>query len=258
MKKIFNFVAVLTAISGLFFGCSDIEENVSKNEVNITKSFEDMPTSAKNCINILNLQTVAATDGLNTIAKYVDIADMTARSLLSGDIDIDDFISTLPENYTKLSRKCDSSDRSATNGEEEITLGDELNEIAEKFQSNFEKLIPDPTSALSLDYVNGTETGLVIDDDIEIPYDSIEGAMTVNILNAVANGESVENILSEIDEYIETFYECDEDSENARGVWKVEDNTWAKGIVNYYWGNISEGHKNAQLDILGEERINFG
>lgn len=249
-RSLLKCVAGVTAALGLavFVGCGNISAD-SSGEETTAKTLEDISPRAQSCVAILDLQTNAVEEGLNAISKYVDIGDASARALTSSSVELDDFIASLPDDYMQLSRHKSSSTRSAADAGETVTLGEELDEIAEKFEADFKNLIPDPSAALTLDYVQGTETGLLIGDDMEIPYNSIGGAMTVNVLNAIANGEDAEAMVKEIEEYVESNYDED-DTDTARAVWEASVGTWTNGVVNYRWGSISAEHKAAVLEAM--------
>lgn len=239
---------LLVILSIVFMGCKNLEEDfVGKTKDAIT--VENMSPLAQSCVAVLDLQTKAVEDGLSAISKYINIDETKTRALTSKEIELDDFILSLPDDYLRLTRKKTCSSRSLEGCSEDITLGEELDEIAEKFEQDLKKLIPNPMPALTLDYVQGTDTGLLIGSDMEIPYNSIDGIMTVNILNAIANGEDAASMVKEIENYVKSNYYVEEKT-SERAVWEAQVGTWTNGVINYHWGDISDEHKSAVLTAM--------
>jgi hypothetical protein len=102
---------------------------------------------------------------------------------------------------------------------------------------------------LTLDFVEGTDEGLLIGGDIVIPYNSIEGALTVELFNALADGEDIEKIVSDLENEVNDIFGGALDTA-ARGLVKVGDGRWAKGLINYRWGSISDTHKAAVKEAM--------
>ncbi|MDR1250401.1 MAG: hypothetical protein LBK63_14020 [Treponema sp.] len=109
--------------------------------------------------------------------------------------------------------------------------------------------MPNPEKALTLDFVEGTDEGILIGNDMLIPYNSIEGAITVELLNALANGEDIEAIVNNLEDEVKDIFGGITDMPN-RGVVKNNDGRWAKGLINYRWGSISATHKTAVKDAM--------
>lgn len=250
MKKLF-LTAMAVASAAIFFaGCSDIESESSSEKNTATGVSESSENLKQTCVNMLNLQVNAAKDGLEAISKYINLEEEVNRAVFSGEMELEELDSLLPADLSKLKRKLDSKERAALNSNAEyITLEEELDGIAEKFESDIEKALPDITDALSLPYVETTETGLLLDDDVELPFKSMEGAMTLQILNAIANGEDVEKSIQGIQEYVEKNFDIEDESE-SRGVWKKETTQWPNNVVYYKWGGISALHKQAVLNAM--------
>lgn len=87
----------------------------------------------------------------------------------------------------------------------------------------------------------------MIGGDSVIPYRSLEGAVTVEILNAMARGEDVEALVQGMERELEAEF----GTESSRGVVKAGDGRWPGGVVNYRWGNITQQHKDAVLTAMG-------
>ncbi|MBQ7159764.1 MAG: hypothetical protein IJS09_10160, partial [Treponema sp.] len=129
--------------------------------------------------------------------------------------------------------------------EEETSLQDEINELVKFFQESFKENLPDPTPALSLPFVDSTNEGLIIGDDSIIPFNSVQGAMTVEILNAVAEGENIKDLLTSFQSEINQEYEISE-----RCLWTTDKNAWPNGDVYYRWGTILPNHKTSVIEAM--------
>ena len=242
MKRISKIVlALVTAVS--LFGCKN---QMEKEEI----KKEPSSSLSKTYISMINLQKNAAEAGIEAVSKYVDLGDISARALNTENLDISEIGKYLPNDLTTLTRKVEKLSRNAEIENEEISLQDELTAITENFNKEFQSLIPNPEKALTLPFVSSTEDGLKIGDDMIIPFKSIEGAVTVEILNALADGEDIENLLYNFEKELESSFEFTEES--ARGLWKVNTVAWNKGIINYRWGSISTKHKNAVRSAMTE------
>lgn len=227
---------------GIFIvGCRQGISNLYDNERN---SYSDF---TKKCLDITDLQTDAANKGIEIVSKYIDIGTPSSRNLNNETVDFDFIGSLLPDDLTLLKRTklVVGEKRSLGACEIETNLENELNEVVYEFKNSITQLVPDPSAALSLGYVTGSETGIKISDDTEIPYDSIEGIVTVELLNAVANGQDLQAVITEL----ENVSECNE--VNSRALWKTSSTSkWVKGYVNYRWGSISEEHKEAMVNAM--------
>jgi hypothetical protein len=91
--------------------------------------------------------------------------------------------------------------------------------------------------------------GILPEDDAVIPYDSFEGAITVEILNVIADGADMDELMELAEKEISEFIGTLEDLENsARGFYMnggAQSGRWTGGKVNYRWGSMSADHKNA-------------
>lgn len=138
-------------------------------------------------------------------------------------------------------------------------MQEELDEIITGFSEEFNANIPNPTDALTLSFVREENEGLVIGDDTIIPYKSIEGAITVELLNAIARGENIEDLLTEFNEDIDIAF----NNNSSRSLWVENTVTWTKGVINYRWGNISDEYKKIVLESMNtwktktSEKVSF-
>ena len=252
MKKISKIVLALVAAVTLF-GCKGQVENKEKEispKNNLSKTY----------ISMIELQKGVAEAGIETVSKYVNIENLSSRSLVSDEAWLTEIGDYLPADLSTLKRTVEKDSRNAeTEADikevEEITLQDELSAIVEQFNNSLEELIPNPEKALSLPFVSEAEDGLLIGDDMIIPFKSIEGAVTVELLNAMADGEDIEELVKQLEEGIESEFEFEESS---RSLWHMNTVSWKNGKINYQWGNISDDHKTAVIDAMNEWQTKTG
>ncbi len=201
---------------------------------------------AKKCLDVMNLQAEAARKGVEIVSKYIDLDGEQSRCLGNDGVEFDFIGSILPSDLSLLKRTRSISGGNRTVGTyEEVSLEDELEEVVEEFKISMTSLIPDPTDALSLDYVVANENGIKISDDVEIPYNSIEGIVTVELLNSVANGKDLQLLIKELEDGVVINKNVD------RALWYTSSvSKWANGRVNYRWGNVSENHKKEMLKAM--------
>jgi hypothetical protein len=237
-------------VFGVFLmGCPDlvdVEPSVeSIPEATSDRELESTSKVAKTYKSLVGLQMDYAQKSVDTISEYVDIQEINARSV-QGTVDFANIGDLLPKDLSTLKRVKPGLDRSVEG--EEITLEEELDALAEDFSAELQEMLPDPEKALTLPFVEGTDEGLLIGGDMVIPYDSIEGAITVELLNAMADGEDVEALVVNLDDELKEFFGDSietEDQELARGMVINSDGRWRRGVINYRWGTISSTHKNA-------------
>ncbi|MDR3123505.1 MAG: hypothetical protein LBU16_06975 [Treponema sp.] len=202
---------------------------------------EDSSNLAKTYKKIVALELDYAQKGVDAVQAYVDLPEETARSAGTALVDFSEIGRYLPSDLSALKRIKPGDSRNAL--PEEVTLEDELNALAEEFSLQLQEALPDPSMALTLPFVTGTEEGLQIGGGTIIPYGSLNGAITVEILNAFAAGEDVDALVSELADELSPFI-ADAGNE-SRAVSKNGDGRWVKGHINYRWGSISEEHKTA-------------
>jgi hypothetical protein len=161
---------------------------VSEDSSNLTKTYKK----------IVGLELSYAQKGVETIQAYIDLPEENARSVGAGPIDFSEIGRYLPSDISALKRIKQDGSRNALI--EEVSLEDELNSLVEEFSLELQEALPDPAPALTLPFVTGTDEGLLIGGDTLIPYGSVEGAITVEVLNAAAAGEDVEALIEELQE----------------------------------------------------------
>jgi hypothetical protein len=206
---------------------------------------------------IVDLQLDYAQRGMETVQEYIDIPN-SARSAGKTTIDFADVGAYLPDDLTSLKRIKKGSSRSLAgdSAEEEVSLGEELNALTDQFSMEFQDALPNPEKALTLSFVTGTDEGLLIGDDSLIPYNSLQGAITVEVLNALAAGEDVTQLLASFENEMQEAIEGDD--ENSRALIKNSTVTWSQGVLNYRWGDISESHKNAVQTAMNTWKTKTG
>lgn len=227
---------VVLVLATVVFGCS---------QAAIAPEDDSSTSASTTYLAIVKAQEEHARLAVEAVSRYVDLPGGSGRSAGGGDaMNFDVIGGYLPDDLSTLTRSMPSR---AAGGETEITLEQELDGIAEGFQNQLDSLLPDPTDALTLPFVAGSEEGLVIGGDSVIPYRSLEGAVTVEILNAMARGEDVEALVQGMERELEAEF----GTESSRGVVKAGDGRWPGGVVNYRWGNITQQHKDAVLTAMG-------
>jgi hypothetical protein len=170
--------------------------------------------------------------------------------------------SYLPDDLTVLKRTVRDNTRNAV--ETEISLQDELDALVDDFNRELADALPDPKKALTLPFVEEAEdgSGIMLEDDSIIPYMSFEGAITVEILNAIADGADMDNLMEIVEKEIGEFSRELAGSEAAaRGLYMNagdQSGRWPGGKVNYRWGSLSEDHKKAVLTAMNDWRNSTG
>jgi hypothetical protein len=152
---------------------------ISENSSNLSKTYKK----------ITGLKLDYAQKGVDTVQAYIDLPTEITRSAGAEPVDFSEIGRYLPSDVSSLRRVKPNDSRNAF--VEEVTLEDELNALVEEFSLQLLEALPDPSMALTLPFVTGTDEGLQIGGDTIIPYASLEGAMTVEILNAVSAGEDI-------------------------------------------------------------------
>ncbi len=250
-RKMANKVLItcLVVSIGLFLGlsisCNATFNEKFKDEKYCYLNFDNMVYSSeasKITGSLLGLQIKACEKAINTVSMYIDDSS-TARNI-SNKINFEDIGNLLPADLSTMKRTVSKNARSIE--EETITLEDELNEIRKEYESSFAELIPDHRKALTLDGISASETGYLFGDDAEIPFNSIQGIIMTAVLNEVADGKDVEEVISSIrNDMSSLLHESGE-----RAVVKKSTARWPNGVVNYRWGDITEDHKNLMLNAM--------
>jgi hypothetical protein len=203
------------------------------------------------------LQAAYAQKGVEAVEAYIPLAENAARNAGGKPIDLMAVGSLLPDDVSTLKRLKPASSRSA--GEwEEITLEEELEALADQFSAQFQADLPDPAKALSLPFVEAGDGGIIIGGDF-IPYQSMEGAMTVELLNAIADGADPEAYTENMANEIQTLFQ--DASADGRALVRVSgtgSGRWPQGRVYCRFGSISPEHRQAVLEAMGDWNAKTG
>jgi hypothetical protein len=239
----------------VFTGCKNgFDEETgtrsAKSASDIAAALQSSPSTSKvgsTYKNLVGLQLNYAQKGIDTVSEYVDIPNDSERSAYGGPIAFADIGNYLPDDLSTLKRRKPGLNRAA--GDVEVTLEEELAVLVEDFTSEFQAALPNPEKALTLDFVEGTDEGLLIGGDMIVPYNSIEGAITVELFNALADGEDLEKVIANLETELSDVFGADEGGTD-RGVVRNGGGRWPKGVLNYRWGALSSTHKAAVQDAM--------
>jgi hypothetical protein len=242
MKRSSKFLSVLLALTAvlMLLGCE-----VGVNKPSIEKRPSANSDLARTYKNIVGLQVSYAKKTIDTVQQYVDLPEQNGRGVLAGTFDFSDIGKYLPTDLSTLKRTKQS--RSAVVSSE-VNLEDELNVLLAQFETEFQGALPDPSLALTLPFVKGVEEGLLIGGDMLVPYNSLSGALTVELLNAYAAGLDVQEIVKELEGDLPSFFSSlgvSIENDASRGLYKKGVGVWPNGVVNYRWGNIHPTHKDS-------------
>ncbi len=117
-----------------------------------------------------------------------------------------------------------------------------------EYDRQLQTLIPDPTPAFSLSYVERSEEGIAVGGDSLIPLDTLQGALIVELLNAVAKGADPERLMKKFEEETNSFL-IEETQEKGmaspRGLYSRKNPIWKGGVIVFQWGNIDPRHRQA-------------
>jgi hypothetical protein len=135
-----------------------------------------------------------------------------------------------------------SSMRSADGGVNDLEAG--LSSIADTYGADIAALLPDFGAAVSAGLLFIEDGEIVISDDQRIQLDSLDGIATVEVMNRVAAGERIEDVIADIQADIEKLLAQSEESErglyiqpeNAAGIGgTVSGARWINGLVKYHF-----------------------
>jgi len=232
MKKIRNTVIAVGIVSiAILTGCQNIIEHTTQ-ETELTENDFSTVTGK-----IAFIQTTEMKKALSAIENYIDIPKETMRS---GEKTIEDITSYLPDDLSTLKRKKDLKSRNSIENDE-ITLDEELQTIINDYKASIASIIPDPTPASNLEYVNIEDGFLYMEDDRAISLESPQGMMTIEVLNRISQGEDVDDIISSIENDLSLL---DSKEPASRGLYKLNTPLWKDGIVYYRFGKEDDHKKN--------------
>ncbi len=239
MKNIISKILTVLCLAAMV--CCSNENLVKGKESTTTTIYTPQTEAGKTYSNFTNLMTSSLKTGLETVEQYVDIRS-NGRS---GDVKtLEEIGNLLPNDLSTLKRTVVTG-----RGENvEISLDEELENIIADFNEKVEQIKPNPSEAQTLDYCDPTTDGVIIGGDLVVKNDNIIGAMTIEMLNAEARGESMEFISKDIDSLTSTF-DLTEDI-MGRGHRVADTMQWSNGTIYYYWGNITDEYKKIILEAM--------
>jgi hypothetical protein len=242
----------LTLVFGMALaGCNIHDVSVGDSQEGTATPYASAETAVLETFNkAVNLQLDAAQKGVEAVNEYIDIQAVSeqARAAADGTIDLFTIGEYLPADLSTLKRTKAGDGRSVEGSE--VTLEEELDQIAAEFAEQLQAILPDPEKALTLPYVGAGDGGILIGGDF-FPYESIEGVMAVEMLNAIADGADPETLAQSVAAGLENSGLVTEDTNRAMVKTTGQGSgRWVNGLVNYRWGGISKGHKNVMLNAM--------
>ena len=127
-----------------------------------------------------------------------------------------------------------------------INLEDEIALMAENYAAEISGLILPPDAALASELIAIEDGDILLVGGLRIPIDSLEGIATIEIMNRVAAGEDLEDVIMEIQADIAKIFTSE--SAAARGLYMIPQNTvsvaeflngarWHGGLIRYRFTN---------------------
>jgi hypothetical protein len=223
--------------AAVFFGCenliqSDIAktENTQPADVNLNYTADDFNSAFAKAAFFTVKSAADSLEAVKNAGVDFDAIETAARS--AAGFQFSDLGA-----YLKNSRTRNAA-------EEPDELDAELSEIASIYKESLSALIPSPEPAVNAGLLVIEDGAIVISDDQSIPLDSLDGIATVEVLNRVAAGERMEDVIAEIQADIEKLIE--ENQSETRGLFIKPENSagiggatagarWAYGLVRYYF-----------------------
>ena len=170
----------------------------------------------------------------------------------------------LPHDISSLTRYRTTLSRSGDTTEEVVTLQEELDKIAEEYSRSVADLAVDMTDALKLEFVKKVDGGIMVDDEFINPQ-TIQGAVTIELLNAQARGEDIKKVTAEVQIALNEYYketglqeEYSGNNAGARAVAAKSTAKWDNGYIYYYWGTIDYRHRAALKIAMRDWRDKTG
>ncbi len=245
MKKSHQKLFIGSVFLITLIGCNNqikINEVAQERSINFEESNYTSEAS-KTIGSIFDIQIKACKKASKAVFNYVEEPKLSRKAF--GGLEFVDLGELLPEDLSLLTRTVDEGNRSATSTI--ISLEDELNLISEEFKEELLKITPDYSDAIKVEGINVSETGYLFGDDAEVPFDSIRGIMTTAILNEIANGKSIESVLSSIENDMNKIFH---EETSSRAVIKKSTPLWPNSIVYYKWGAVTDFHKGLIEDAM--------
>ncbi len=278
MKPVMPFktlVAIASALTlSIAYGCLDTskERNISDSPA-VTESNQPETETARldiapelkpahSYLTNLSLLTDTMEEAYGLIGKHLDDypneTDVRMRTYGTWDLRAltpDELEDYLPHGIFR--HRLSVSTRS---GEPSLTLEEELDQLAEEYKQQMIENAPDTTLATTLDNVLPAENGVIVDGDQFIDATTIQGALEIEMLNAVAQGIEIGSALNSIQELSSDFeFEFEEDDQSevieSRYLYKTDLRRWPNGEIVYHYGHLTEAHKSALRTAMSEWQI---
>ena len=272
IRKFINFLGIATSVA-ILSSCSGATESLEDNQVETKQetAVEAKTEMGKTFQMYSNLQTETMSKVLDVAQEYYEksLQNMPlgeeppvpeiSRSSSNEEIIVTKSFSNFSQEEDGLSLsgianffKQPSTSRSgdSTGDEEiiiEISMQEDIAKIIEEYNEQMKKMKPDVSAATSLDFVSLSDDGegLVIGGDQTVYPNSMYGALTVELLNSLANGVDIEEINADMENIGAV------NNETNRGHYRKYSTTkWFDGCVYYKFGNISDEHKEAVLEAM--------
>ncbi|MDH5731695.1 MAG: M12 family metallopeptidase [Gammaproteobacteria bacterium] len=270
-----NFV-IFSSISILFFlsACGQAQNDDTQDQDNnpLSIDVETNSSTAKTFVGFLQATLNTVGKGSLIVQSYLEESNAMSQKPgaistsvpRSKPVSVDDFDVLLPHDLSKVSRCVQCKNKLSPRAETTINLEQELDLLIAEYKATIAKLAPDPSLALTLEGVEQTEKGIVIDGDILINPKTLAGAIKIEILNAEARGDDVDAVVAELESVVATLFpDSPSDSEgnnklSNRGMYTRNDKFWENGIVYYYWDGMSNVHKEAMRVAMTDWNVRTG
>lgn len=169
---------------------------------------------------------------LSLYDEYGLIPKDYARDAGISEIDYEDLVLLFDEN--SIGKKKNSRNLDYDN--EDLSIETELERLVKEENELYESLVPDTSAAESLDFIK-IEDGIIYEgDDVQIKLASLQGIATIEVLNAIANGENLDELNTKIEEDMLML----DDKDESRGLYLYSTPLWNKGVVYYRFGKSTD------------------
>ncbi len=230
LLKVFYSIPMLSLFSVFLLLSSCSDANKTNAIIKSISEVEPKTDAGKTYQKFMVTTLEFAEKSAELLAKY-DIGMPSDEEVASveepngGFLDIENVISSLPEDLSTITRKRTTEtdvDGVMVISEEEVTLKDEMVELETEFAEIVKEIQPDITDATTLGFVSRVDNNTIqIGGDMVLRNDDISGAISIELLNAEARGEDADAILADMGIITAALNENSEDVEeleNDEGV----------------------------------------
>ena len=306
MKVLHLKIASLVVLVVVFAGCSRAESiddfclEGERSEPRPTRcSYLDTPTSTVRSIKVESKKTLANTypnatrmfanqmqaqsKTVQVLSHYFDVSAFTPNSSndsLTRGVDnnqvgnpFQSIAEQMPDNPDMLYREQVLSNEDGTTETNSIYMVDEIQSIMVNLMDNNSELAPSYTHSLTLDFVEEIDDNkLLINGQYVVDPRTLDGAITVHLLNSYSKGESLTVVEKEIKQAIlaiyptATFEDLIQTNDLTRGfntvcddvsylnfnssVYKDCNKFWSGAVINYRWGpSLSESQDTIRVAL---------